>query len=133
MAEEQNQSIWTPFDTDKVRFVDLGRAAAFLIPESKLNFLIDRIDGESVGLHLANFLTQNFKAFTFCQVPYFGIWINGQEAIFADKCRLYEVSFDGKEKISVLGEKLAEIAKIIGEECIYFKAGQYSALVYPKP
>ena len=130
MAEEQNQSIWTQFNTDKVRFVDLGRAAVFLIPEGKLNLLID---GETVGLHLGNFLAQNFKAFTFCQVPYFGIWINGQEAIFADKCRLYEVSFDGKEKISVLGEKLAEIAKIIGEECIYFKAGQYSALVYPKP
>ena len=26
---------------------------------------------------------------------------------------------------------LAKVAEIIGEECIYFKAGQYTALIYP--
>ena len=126
---EGRVTIWTEFSTNKVRFEDLGRAAIFLIPEKKLGL---SVSGKTVSDDLRDFLMVNFSAFTFSQVPSFGVWVNGQEVVFADECRLYEVSFDGKEKISMLGEKLAEIAKVIGEECIYFKAGQYSSLVYPR-
>lgn len=126
--EDKSQNIWEQFNTDKVRFVDLGRAAIFLIPERKLNLMID---GESVGERISNFLRENFSAFTFSQIPNFGVWVNGHSVVFSDRCRLYEVSFDGKERITMLGEKLAEIAKATREECIYFKTGQYSSLIYP--
>jgi len=43
------------------------------------------------------------------------------------------VSFDGKDRIPSLLAKLGEIAKLIGEECIYCKAGQYAAIIYPDP
>ena len=128
--ENQNQSIWSQFDTDKVHFQDLGRSAIFLIPENKLAL---NIGGEKVEQHLWNFLVTNFGAFTFSVVSNYGVWIGGRAIVYADVSRLYDVSFTGKERISILGEKLAEIAKVVGEECIYFKAGQYTALVYPKP
>ena len=124
-------SKWIGLDNGNFTFVDLGRPAVFLLPLDKLlsGVIMDFVDLES-ALH--SFLLENFGTFTYFTMPSFGVWKNGKQVICYDACRMYEVSFSGKEKITFLGERLAKIAVAINEDCIYFKAGQYAALIYPK-
>jgi len=125
----KNKSRWREFnDRSKYRLVDLGRPAVFYIPENKLNIIIG---GETVEEYLQNFLSREFGAFTSSVVANFGLWINKQRVVYRDRHRVYEVSFEGKNRIPALLERIAEVARIVDEECIYFKAGQYSCLVYP--
>jgi hypothetical protein len=49
----------------------------------------------------------------------------------SDESRIFEVSFKGKENIPLLIKKLAQVARLTGEECIYLKAGQYACTVAP--
>src|SRR3989344_7489715 len=123
-------SKWVGLDNDNFSFVDLGRPAVFLLPLNKLlsGVTIDFMYPEN-ALH--SFLLENFGTFTYFPMPSFGVWRNGKQVICYDACRMYEVSFNGKEKITLFGDKLAKIAVAINEECIYFKAGQYSSLIYP--
>jgi len=107
---------------------DLGRPAIFLIPIKKLR---KRVSGVSIEKDLHRFLVDNFGAYTTSTIPGFGFWKNTERATISDACREYEVSFLGKGKIPALLKKLAEIAAATGEEYIYVKAGQYSALIYP--
>lgn len=118
-------SRWESLGGDNYTIEDLGRPAIFLLPTKKIDLVRD-------DLH--QFLIDNFGAYTMTTLPSFGFWKNnpGATAVILDKCCEFEVSFSGKEKIPTLFKKLAEIAKIISEECIYVKAGQYSALIYPK-
>ncbi len=120
---------WTSLSGEGYRLEDLGRPAIFLIPTKKLKIKIGEVTVED-GLH--GFLTQNFGAYTSSTVPSFGFWKSSGEAVIFDECREYEVSFLGKEKLPFLLKKLAEIAIIINEDCLYIKAGQYSALLYPE-
>jgi len=120
---------WLGLEGDTYRIENLGRPGIFLLPSHKLR---QEMEGTTVEDHLHNFLIENFGAFTTTMVPYFGFWHStGNKRIDYDECRQYEVSFDGKKLIPVLLAKLAEIARVIDEECIYVKAGQYSALIYP--
>ncbi len=119
---------WEGLEGAGCRLVNLGRPAVFLLPSHKLR--TDDGTGRTVGNTLHAFLVERFGAYTCTTVPYFGFW-HGKSGANYDECRLYEVSFDGKEHIRTLTAKLAEVARIIGEECIYFKAGQYACLVYP--
>lgn len=119
---------WAALQGEGYRLENLGRPAVFLLPSHKLR--TDDGSGRTIGDALHRFLVENFGAYTCTTVPYFGFW-HGQSGAAYDECRLYEVSFDGKEHIRTLAAKLAEVARIISEECIYFKAGQYACLVYP--
>ncbi len=122
-------SKWDGLGGPSFRFEDLGRPAVFLIPVLKLT---KRIGDKSAAQYLDDFLTQNFGAFTRMIIPNFGVWVGGKGTIVYDECALYEVSFVGKEKITLLAGLLAELSRAIGEECIYFKAGQYASLIYPQ-
>ena len=124
-----NNNKWAGLDDESYKIEDLGRPAVFLLPLEKLKTTIGDKTAEE---ELHAFLTKNFGAFTTTTVPYFGFWRAAGTQIIYDECRLYEVSFAGKEKIPLLLKKLAEVARAIGEECVYFKAGQYACLVYPK-
>ena len=123
------KSKWAPFRRKEYIIEDLGRPAIFLIPINKLQ---KKIEGVTVRESLHQFLVKNFSAYTTSTVPGFGFWKNDKKLTIVDECCEYEVSFLGKNKIPVLLRKLAEITNATGEECIYVKAGQYSALVYPK-
>ncbi len=126
----RRSSKWAGFAKNPhYRLVDLGRPAVFLIPEKKLRI---KSGSENLEKHLENFLSKEFRAYTSSIIPNFGVWISDREVVFKDRCRIYRVSFEGKNRIPTLLKKLAEIARIIDEECIYFEAGQYSCLVYPK-
>lgn len=125
------QSKWKEFEKSKCyKIVDLGRPAIFKIPTKKLKKKNQR--GEILKESLEKFLAGTFGAYSLSPIPgYFGVWVDGERVIY-DICTEYEVSFLGKEKIPALLEKLAKTSKDIGEVCIYFKAGQYACLVYPK-
>jgi len=122
------QSKWKSLTGKDYTLEDLGRPAIFLLPIRKLKQKVGNITVEE-DLH--RFLIEHFGAYTSSTIPSFGFWKSIREATISDECREYEVSFVGKERIPTLLKKLAEIAKIIEEECIYVKAGQYSALIYP--
>ena len=119
---------WAGLGGDSYKIVSLGRPAIFLLPSHKLR---TQMGDETVEQYLHRFLTENFGAFTTTTVPYFGFWRNNRGRMDYDECRRYEVSFKGKENIPLLLEVLAKIATTIEEDCIYFKAGQYTCLVYP--
>ena len=121
---------WEAFKDNKYyKLKDLGRPAIFLLPAKKLK---RKVNGISIDKSLNEFILKNFGAYTTSLLPSFGFWRNDKKKIVYDKCLEYEVSFAGKEKIPLLLRKIAEVAAAIDEECIYFKAGQYTCLVFPK-
>ena|SRR3989344_9535775 len=126
----RQKSKWSEFSKNKsYELRDLGRAAVFLIPEKKLKM---RSKKTTVEKRLQEFLSRNFGGFRFSSRSDFGVWVNDQQVIIKEKCREYEVSFPGKRGIELILEELSKIARETGEECIYFKAGQYTCLMYPK-
>lgn len=121
---------WKQFSAPKdYRLVDLGRPAVFLLPANKLR---KKIGADTVENKLHAFLIKNFSSYTTSLIVNFGFWKNDREKLIYDQCREYEVSFVGKEKIPKLLKKLSLVAAEIGEDCIYFKAGQYACLIYPQ-
>ncbi len=122
------ESKWTSLHGEGYTVEDLGRPAVFLIPAKKLKQLIGNVTVEE-DLH--RFLIENFGAYTSSTIPSFGFWRDIKKAAISDECREYEVSFLGKDRIPLLLKKLATVAALIGEECIYVKAGQYAGLVHP--
>jgi hypothetical protein len=122
-----NKNPWESFAGEEYRIQNLGRPAIFFIPSKKLGIK----DGKkTVEDRLNAFLQKRFGAFTISTAPYFGAWHNG-EKISRDECRLYEVSFVGTKRIKLLFKVLARLARKIEEECIYFKAGEDTCLIYP--
>lgn len=119
---------WAQFRDKSFEIVNLGRPAIFFVPVKKLKGK----NGKQARRKLHLFLISKFGAYSASVVPNFGFWRNITKAVISDKCAVYEVSFDGKDKIPTLVKKLAKLALEIKEECIYLKAGQYSCLVYPK-
>ena len=123
------RSKWAGFKSAKYQLLDLGRPAIFLLPAKKL---AKKTNGVSLKDDLHFFLLKNFGAFSASTIPNFGFWKDNANAVIYDKCIEYEVSFLGKGNIPRLLERLAKLAMTIGEDCIYFKAGQYTCLIYPK-
>lgn len=120
---------WSEFERPEYRLQDLGRPAVFIIPTRAL---AQPMNEETLADNLNQFLVDNFGAYTAMTIPAFGIWRGPGGSLASDESRVYEVSFKGKENIPLLIKKLAQIAELTGEECIYLKAGQYSCLVSPR-
>ncbi len=96
----------------------LGKPAIFSIPSSKL---------EQVKFLINLFLIENY-GHAWSQTPNVeGFWKGKQDGFYTK----FEISFVGKEKIPNLKRFLAQIAKQIGEECIYLRTGADSWYVYP--
>ncbi|MBU1915983.1 hypothetical protein KKC47_02550 [Patescibacteria group bacterium] len=119
---------WETFEVRGCHIENLGRPAIFLIPIHRLSQLTD--DG-TIEQILHEYLMREFGAFTTTLIPSFGFWRNTDQKLVCDECRQYEVSFVGPERIPALIELLARICRIIGEDCLYFKAGQYACTIWP--
>lgn len=131
MAEENR---WEGLGSQEYTLLDLGRPAVFFLPRQKLETRMP--NGRSISEELEKFLTDEFGGFTMLGgtgeiLEFKGFWRDGTHRIVYDECVICEVSFVGKERIPMLLRKLAEIAIVANEECIYFKAGQYTSLVLP--
>ena len=127
MAEHENK--WLEFESPSYRLQDLGRPAVFLVPIKKLQL---EIRGVTLEERLRRFLTKNFSAYSATSIPSFGVWLDSGREIVFDESRQYKVSFAGKERIRLLLKELRDIAVLAGEECIYFEAGQYACLIWPR-
>lgn len=129
MADHINK--WAQFETEASPYTlkDLGREAFFLIPAHKLEM---RIGDHTVRDVLHEFIFQEFGDFTTSMVAQYGVWRNGKGEPTYDACVQYWIAFVGPERIPTLLAKLAELCTMIVEECLYFRAGQYACLVYPK-
>ena len=122
---------WSNFRRDSnLDIVDLGRPAVFLLPFGKARSCM--IGKLTVSADICQFLLDKFGAFTVTELPYVGLWRNNEKDLICDRCLKYEVSFVGPERIPVLMERLARIAGHIGEDCIYFKAGEDTCLIMAK-
>ena len=122
---------WAEFESESYEIIDLGRPAVFLVPVSLMNLTVDM--GVSVAEQIELFLAAHFGgSFTKTLVPSFGVWRDGRNVYHQDECAQYEVSFVGKDKIPLLVGLLVRICRWTGEQCIYFKAGQYACLVRPR-
>jgi len=112
---------------------DLGRPAVFYLPADKLRLRLPQaeVNGDTVERIIQDFLLNRFGGFNRSLLGQFGVWSDGKKSVHYDECVMYEVSFVGKERIPMLVSFLSVIAGQIEEKCIYFKAGQYSGLVWP--
>lgn len=121
-------NVWSEFKSSIYTIEDLGRTAVFLIPASKLK---DRGHNPPTSIEevLHQFLTENFGAYHTTLAREAGFWKNGMGQMIYDESVRYEVAFLGKERLPLLLEKIAAIAKIIQEDCIYITVGQYTGLV----
>ena len=72
-----------------------------------------------------------FGGFTVTAGNIFGYWTGADQEMFYGEHRLYSVAFNGKEKIPVLEKFLAQVAFILGEQCIYLETGEDAWLIYP--
>jgi hypothetical protein len=122
-------SKWRTLADPSYELVDLGRPAVFFIPLKKLR---RKIGGVRVEDSLHHFLIEKFGAYNSLTALNFGFWKDPNKRMVTDRCRQYEVSFLGKERLPALIRKLAAIAYAIGEDCLYLKAGQYTCLVFPR-
>ncbi len=123
------KSKWAGLDKGPgYRIEDLGRAAVFCLPSDKLDL---NLGGRTVEEALTEFLTMEYGGFSRSFRDQFGVWRDGEEVVHYDRCTVFEVSFVGKERIPRLASVLSVVARGIGEACIYFKAGQYSGLIWP--
>lgn len=120
---------WSEFESPNYHLQDLGRPAVFLIPVKKFEL---EIDGVPLKEHLHGFLSEHFTAYTASLIPSLGVWKGPGDVPVFDESWEYKVSFEGKDRIPFLMGELARIAALIGEECIYFEAGQYACLIHPR-
>lgn len=120
---------WEGLEQPGYRIENLGRTAVFLIPSTKLKM---PYRDTTIENDLHEFLMKEFGAFRNPPVPDSGFWRNVDARIVYDECRVYIVAFLGKERIPILFSKLVEIARYIGEACLYVEAGQYSGLLRPE-
>ena len=121
---------WLEFEGEGYELENLGRPAVFLIPSHKLRL---RIEGITIEKHLENFLLKEFGAYTTSMVPSFGLWRDESHEVIGDESRQYEVAFIGRDRLKVLIQELANIARITQEYCFYFKAGEDVCLIRPNP
>ncbi len=112
-----------------VRKESLGRMAVFLLPSHKLKVTSPR-HKETIEERVKRFLLEEYNGFTASSTINTGWWTAKNGDHHYDEHREYKVSFPGKERIAKLDEFLAEIARDMGEECIYIETGEDAWLVY---
>lgn len=119
---------WSELEGPGYQLENLGRPAIFLIPSHKLRL---KVGDTTIEKRIENFLLDEFGAYTTSMIPSFGLWRADNREVVGDESRQYEVAFAGRERIKVLLQELASIAREIGEDCFYFKAGEDVCLVRP--
>ncbi|MDO8600845.1 MAG: hypothetical protein Q7R73_04580 [bacterium] len=119
---------WDEFSSERYTIQDLGRVMPFLIPSCKLK---RPFAGSTIEDILHFLIKKHIGAYTYLPIPYAGTWTDEHGETFYDESREYRVAFLGKERIPLLLEIFAALAKEIGEKCIFVGAGQYVSTIAP--
>ncbi len=127
-------ALWEILGGEGYSVVHLGGSestAVFAIPLKKLYVSCCGPATEGV---LNRFLSEHFKGFKAMSVSHF-IYRHGDlHVVEYEGCRLYEVfCVNDDARVKLLVEKLAEIARAVGLDCIYLKMGEVSCLIRPQP
>jgi hypothetical protein len=108
----------------------LGRSAAFLLPSLKLK-QPPRASDPSIEASLHEFLMKHFGGYTAQAGNIFGYWREEGGRDSYGEHREFTVAIDTDSKLIVLKEYLARLSHDLGEECIYFRSGEQTALIFP--
>ena len=108
---------------------NLGNAVVFLLPSLKLKE--PSLQGPSVENRLHRFLMDNFGGYTAQAGNIFGYWREDDGRDSYGEHREFSVAAPDSSKLPVLKQFLAELARDLKEECVYFRTGYDASLIYP--
>ena len=108
---------------------NLGSSVGFLLPSLKLKE--PSMKGPTIEHRLHVFLMENFGGYTAQAGNIFGYWREGKERDSYGEHREFSVAILDASRLPVLKEFLAELAQDLKEECIYFRMGERTSLIYP--
>jgi len=107
----------------------LGTAVIFLLPSLKLKE--PSPEGGTVELRLHTFLMEHFGGYTAQAGNIFGYWRDGSGRDSYGEHREFSVASVEDAKLPLLKSFVAQMAKELGEECIYLRAGRQASLIFP--
>ncbi len=112
----------------KVKKDALGDVGAVLLPLEKLKLKSPR--GHAFEQEIHEFLLANFNGYTVSSGNIAGHWKDDRERDHYGEHREYKVALPHRESVASLEAFLAELAREMGEECIYLELGREIFLVY---
>ncbi|MDP9113788.1 MAG: hypothetical protein M3O20_08910 [Acidobacteriota bacterium] len=107
----------------------LGNAVVFLLPSLKLKEPSPA--GPSIENRLHGFLMDNFGGYTAQAGNIFGYWREGDGRDSYGEHREFSVAAPDSAKLPLLKQFLAQLARDLNEDCIYFRTGYEASLIYP--
>ena len=107
---------------------NLGTSVAFLLPSLKLKE--PSVNGPSLESRLHTFLMDNFGGYTAQVGNIFGYWREDDRDSYGEH-REFNVAVLSVSQIPILKDFLADMARDLKEECIYFRTGEVASLIYP--
>lgn len=110
-----------------VRKTSLGRPAVFYIPSLKLK--MDH-EGRTIEDILHGFLLEKYGGYTAASSTVYGFWKTEAGKLAYGEHRQYTVAFSGKHRVGELEKLIADIARLVGEQCIYLETGEDAWLIY---
>lgn len=119
-----------PREVDAFRERLLGKSAAFLLPSLKVKQPPHASD-PSLEARLHEFLMKHFGGYTAQAGNIFGYWRDEDGCDSYGEHREFTVAIDSDSKLIVLKEYLANLSHELREECIYFRAGEQTMLIFP--
>ncbi len=112
------------------RIESLGRMAVFLLPSLKLK---QKKRGKPHDESVHHFLMKHFAGYTASAGNIFGFWRDEQTGReYYGEHKEYKVSFRGRDRVEMLQNFLSQLARELGEDCIYLEYGEDAWLVYAR-
>ena len=108
---------------------NLGASVVFLLPSLKLKE--PSLKAPSIENRLHGFLMDNFGGYTAQAGNIFGYWREDDGCDSYGEHREFSVAAPDASKLPMLKQFLAEMARDLKEECVYFRAGHEASLIYP--
>jgi hypothetical protein len=112
----------------KYRERNLGPSVAFLLPSLKLKE--PSVNGRSIENILHSYLMEHFAGYTAQAGNIFGYWREVDRDTYGEH-REFSIAAAEPAQIPALKEFLAGLASELKEECIFFRAGGTTSLIYP--
>lgn len=123
----------TDMDVSQIsNLIPIGQVAVFYVPIIKLEDLSFGTEDRNPRMMFEKFFMDHYNAYTLELSKTLGFWRKCHKSqIFQDENARYEVSFDGKDRISEFIDFLSYMCYLLKEEAIYLTMGYKSFLVYP--
>jgi hypothetical protein len=112
----------------------IGHVAVFYVPSAKLDDIRFGETNRTPRTLVHQFILSQYNAYTHQKSDIQGYWRETKDGlIFHDQNEMFEVSFQGVDRIPKFVDFLAALCYLLDEQCIYLRMGIKSWLVFPKP